>query len=217
MARSPNNLLQLGNGKLGRAIHVWSIPAVETCPGSTSLCRSVCYATQHRFRFASVKRRLEWNLRQSRHTDFVDRMTDEIRSSGVLVLRLHVAGDFYDAEYTRKWLAIVKRSPRVCFFAYTRSWRETAIMPVLEELAVCRAMRLWLSTDDESGLPTTVPATARVTYLQSARGSVPTDVDLVFRTRQLRKLPALPIVCDQETVPGKQQGVTCGSCKRCFQ
>jgi hypothetical protein len=29
------NLLTRGNGKLGEGIHVWSLPAVETCPGRT--------------------------------------------------------------------------------------------------------------------------------------------------------------------------------------
>ena len=77
-SRTP--LLQLGNSKLGRAIHVWSLPALDTCPGSTSTCRHLCYATRHRFRFESVQRRLAWNLRRSRDADFVDRMCDEIRS-----------------------------------------------------------------------------------------------------------------------------------------
>jgi hypothetical protein len=217
MARSPRSLLQLGNGKLGRAIHVWSIPAVETCPGSTAVCRGVCYALQHRFRFASVRRRLDWNWRQSRRDDFVDRMSGEIRASGVLVLRLHVAGDFYDAQYAQKWLTIVKRSPRVRFFAFTRSWRIPALVPVLKELAACRAMRLWLSTDDETGTPSAELKDARVTYLQTAPSSLPAEADLVFRVRRLRQLPALPIVCEQETSLGKQLGVTCGSCKRCFQ
>jgi hypothetical protein len=216
MAYFSTSLLQRGNSKLGQAIFAWSLPAVETCPGSTSRCRSVCYATNHRFRFQSVKRRLEWNWRQSRKSDFVDRMTSEIRSAGVLVLRLHVAGDFYDSRYAQRWLAIVKRSPRVRFYGYTRSWRLASIAPVLEELAACRAMRLWYSTDDESGAPVSIPASVRTAYLQGSDTSIPSEADLVFRPQTLRKLPALPIVCDQETASGKRLGVTCGSCARCF-
>jgi len=209
-------LLQLGNSKLGRAIHVWSLPALDTCPGSTDVCRRLCYALRHRFRFDSVKQRLAWNRRQSRRGDFVDRMIAEIRSSGVLVLRLHVAGDFYDAEYTRKWVAIVKRSPRARFYGYTRSWRIASLVPALEELAACSAMRLWYSTDDESGVPETVPPNVRIAYLQTT-SATPLSVDLVFRPQRLRTLPTLPIVCDHETASGKQQGVTCGSCARCFR
>jgi hypothetical protein len=210
-------LLQLGNSKLGRAIHVWSLPALDTCPGSTEVCRSLCYALRHRFRFASVKRRLDWNLRQSRRGDFVERMLAEIRSGGVLVLRLHVAGDFYDAEYTRKWLAIVKRSPRVRFFGYTRSWRVASIVPALGELPACGSMRLWYSTDAESGLPASVPSTGRVAYLQNLTDPPPASADLVFRPPRLRTLPASPLVCEHETPAGKQSGVTCGSCTRCFR
>ena len=217
MFDSSTPLLQLGNSKLGRAIHVWSIPAIDTCPGSTELCRNLCYALRHRFRFDSVKRRLAWNLRQSRRIDFVERMIAEIRSGGVLVLRLHVAGDFYDAEYVRKWLTIVKRSPRARFYGYSRSWLVPASVPALEELAACSAMRLWYSVDDESGVPPTVPPFVRVAYLQTTSAKLPSDVDLVFRPHRLRTLPELPIVCDSETVAGKQLAVTCGSCGRCFR
>ena len=210
-------LLQQGNSKLGRAIHVWSIPAVDTCPGSTTICRKLCYAVRHRFRFDSVKRRLAWNRQQSRRSDFVERMIAEIRSSGVLVLRLHVAGDFYDAEYVRKWLTIVKRSPRARFYGYTRSWRIASIAPALEKLAACSAMRLWYSVDDESGVPATVPTAVRIAHLQTTSIMPPSGVDLVFRPQRLRTLPELPIVCDSETVSGKQQSVTCGSCGRCFR
>lgn len=210
-------LLQLGNSKLGRAIHVWSIPALDTCPGSTEVCRNLCYALRHRFRFDSVKRRLDWNLRQSHQADFVERMSAEIRSGGVLVLRLHVAGDFYDAEYTRKWIAIVKRSPRVRFFGYTRSWRVASIVPALEELADCGSMRLWYSADAESGIPETVPPTVRITYLQDSSQPPPAGADLVFRPPRLRTLPVSPLVCEHETPAGNQSGVTCGSCTRCFR
>jgi hypothetical protein len=210
-------LLQQGNSKLGRAIHVWSIPAVDTCPGSTAICRDLCYAMRHRFRFNSVKRRLAWNLSQSRRDDFIERMIAEIRCCGALVLRLHVAGDFYDAEYTRKWLTIVKRSPRARFFAYTRSWGTASLVPALEELAACSAMRLWYSVDDESGIPESIPPSVRVAYLQTTSTMPPSGVDLVFRPQRLRTLPELPIVCDSETISGKQQSVTCGSCGRCFR
>ncbi len=217
MFDSTTPLLQLGNAKLGRAIHVWSIPAVETCPGSTAVCRKLCYALRHRFRFASVKDRLAWNRRQCDRPDFVERMIAEIRSSGVLVLRIHVAGDFYDVGYVRKWLNIVRRSPRVRFYAYSRSWRIASMASALEELAACRGMRLWFSVDAESGLPPQVPPTVRLAYLQTSSVAPPSTADLVFRPHALRTLPPSPVVCDQETSSGKRLGVTCGSCGRCFR
>ncbi|MBL9085152.1 MAG: hypothetical protein JNK76_25325 [Planctomycetales bacterium] len=217
MFDSSTPLLQHGNSKLGRAIHVWSIPALDTCPGSTAVCRELCYATRHRFRFDSVRRRLAWNRRQCDRPDFVERMVAEIRSSGVLVLRLHVAGDFYDAEYVGKWTAIVKRSPRVRFYGYTRSWRVASISHALEELAALGGVRLWWSVDEESGIPTNVPPTVRFAYLQTSSAAPPPSVDLVFRPPRLRSLPELPVVCDHETPSGRMLGVTCGSCGRCFR
>jgi hypothetical protein len=214
---SSTPLLQLGNSKLGRAIHVWSIPAIETCPGSTDVCRNLCYALRHRFRFDSVKRRLFWNLSQSLRDDFVELMTAEIRAGGVLALRLHVAGDFNTEQYVRKWVAIVKRSPRVRFFGYTRSWRIPSLVPALEELAASSAMRLWYSADEASGIPQSVPPTVRIAYLQTSTAPPPTGVDLVFRPLRLRRLPASPLVCEHETPTGRRSGVTCGSCGRCFR
>ena len=215
--QNTSGLLMQGNGKLGNAIHVWSIPALDTCPGSTSVCRTACYALRHRFRFAQVRDRLRWNWQQSRRSDFVERMVAEIRSRGVLVLRLHVAGDFPDAEYAEKWLAIVKRSPRVRFFGYTRSWRIPSIATVLEKIASLHSMRLWFSVDAETGIPEHLPQGVRLAHLQVHDGPLPADADLVFRIPRLRTLATLPIVCDSETVEGKATSVTCGSCARCFR
>jgi hypothetical protein len=210
-------LLQQGNGKLGSAIHVWSIPALDTCPGSSAICRSACYALRHRFRFQQVRDRLIWNRQQSCRDDFVDRMVAEIRTQGVLVVRLHVAGDFPDVEYARKWLAIIQQLPRVRFYGYTRSWRLPRIAAVLEQIAVLSSMRLWYSVDDETGVPACIPSAVRLAYLQTTKHPIPPLADLVFRVPPLRTLATLPIVCESETMEGKQARVTCGSCTRCFR
>lgn len=71
----------------------------------------------------NVKRRLEWCLMQSKRADFARRMIAEIKRKGVLVLRIHCAGDFMNEEYAEKWLSIMKACPRVRFYFYSRSWR----------------------------------------------------------------------------------------------
>ena len=83
------NLLGVKSGKLGEFIARFDIPAVKTCPGSSSLCRHHCYADSGRYRTPVVKRRLAWSLRQAKSEDFVQRLTEEIRRRGVLVLRIH--------------------------------------------------------------------------------------------------------------------------------
>lgn len=37
------------------------------------------------------------------------------------VIRIHVAGDFFNSEYFRAWIAIAKNKPNVLFYAYTKS------------------------------------------------------------------------------------------------
>jgi len=214
--RRQTPLLMQGNGKLGSAIHVWSLPAIESCPGSTKTCRDACYARRHRFRFASVRRRLQWNWRQCRRADFVDRMVSEIRSQGVLVLRLHVSGDFWSAAYVEQWFEIMRRAPRARCFGYTRSWRVAGVAAALEKLAALSCMRLWYSIDDETGVPDYVPPNVRLAYLQVRNEPIPSRADLAFRVQQLRKLPSLPVVCPSETTAGHSPRITCGSCARCF-
>jgi hypothetical protein len=212
----PRNLLVVKNGKMGEFIASFSIPAIRTCPGSTSLCRSACYANSGHFRRLSVRRRLSWNLRQTRCDDFVQRMIDEIRRRGVIVLRIHVAGDVYSADYARKWLTIIRASPLVKFFLYTRSWRIPEIAPVLAEMAREQNARVWYSVDAETGEPETVPPGVRLAFMQHAPEAVPQRSQLVFRTSRAKGLPkfGLPMVhCPQED----DKAVTCGSCQACFR
>ena len=208
----------MGNLKLGASIAHFDLPAGITCPGKSDLCYRHCYARQHRFRFAQVRERLAWNLRQARRGDFPERVVEEVRKKGVLVCRLHVSGDFFDAAYAAKWLAILKRCPKVRFYCYTRSYRVPAIADVLEEMAALRCMRLWYSIDAETGVPLRVPVGVRLAYLQVDADDQPELVDLLFRIRRLRreKLP-LSVLCPNEAPGGRAGAVNCGNCQRCWQ
>lgn len=90
---SVRSLLGLGNTKLGRVIAHFDLMAGSTCPGRSKICDAVCYAQSNRYRTRKVKDRLRWNYRQSLMPDFVQRMSDEIRTRGFLVVRIHVSGD----------------------------------------------------------------------------------------------------------------------------
>ena len=211
-------LLGRGNGKLGEAVYTWSLPAVTTCPGRSPVCARHCYARHGRFRTRAVRAALRRNLRAARRDDFPDRMTREIRRRGAHVVRIHVAGDFYDAAYACKWLRVLKRCPRTTFYTYTRSWREPAILPVLAALAACRNVRLWFSCDAAAAPPARVPAGVRLAYLQADEAEVPGGTRLVFRVRRLRgqrpRRVSLSLVC-----PGERPGLptTCSECQRCWQ
>lgn len=219
MGKVVRPLLQQGNGKLGQAISVWSLPAVSTCPGRSSICEQWCYAKTGHFLLPSVKERLEWNLAQTLRDDFVARMVNEIRRKGLLVIRIHSSGDFGTAEYAAKWMEIMKQCPKARYYAYSRSYRVPEIAAVLEQMAQLRCFRLWYSIDAETGVPLSVPVGVRLAYLQ-VENDTPELCDLYFRVRRLRKdrqkRIGLTMICPSETVQGKDRGITCGSCRHCF-
>jgi hypothetical protein len=76
-----------------------------------------------------VQDRLQENLDAARADDFVPRVVAEIRRRGVHTLRVHVSGDFFSADYARKWLDVARQSRRTRFYAYTRSWRVEDVLP----------------------------------------------------------------------------------------
>lgn len=217
--RTVRHLLVSGNDKLSAGVFHFDLPAVRTCPGKTPLCRSHCYATTGRFRYPQVQERLAWNLRQALRKDFVDRLAAELYRKGVLLMRWHVAGDFFSPDYARKALAVVDRSEHCTFWAYTRSWRVPAVFEVLKELAVRPNMTLWLSADADTGPPPVVPRGCKVAWMQTTEGEDTCGADLVFRIRPLRRLPlpiALP-VCPTDTPEGKERGVSCATCQTCWR
>jgi hypothetical protein len=218
---SVRRLLTRGNGKLGEAIHVWSIPAVTTCPGRSSLCEAACYARGGRFRAHTIQDRLAENLDAALADDFVPRVVAEVRRQGVHTLRVHVAGDFFSSEYVHKWATIACNCPRTTFYAYSRSWRVPEIAPALADLARLHNFKLWYSIDRETGAPAEVPPDVRVAYLLAGPGDSPSGADLAFRTRRLRREPArrlgLTLVCPTENGEPRAADTTCTSCRRCYE
>lgn len=221
----PDSLLAAGNSKLGKAIFSFSIPAITTCPGKSGRCSRFCYAARGHFVFPANQSRQQSNLAMTQSPDFIRRMKRDLRKTGASVVRIHVAGDFYDADYIEKWRIIAKLSPRVTFFAYTRSWRVDALVAPLTSLAAVPNMRLWLSEDRETG-----PAIAMV---NARRASLVIDdldallvspsADLVFRdqkraTTETRVKQILGVrVCPHEQGADMRDRVTCASCRICFK
>jgi hypothetical protein len=217
----PRNLLVLGNRKLGESIHAWSIPAIDTCPGRSSRCERHCYARSGHFRYASVQQRLEQNLDAALADAFERRIAKEVRRRRVHTLRIHVSGDFFSPEYTRKWVRIARCCTTTIFYAYTRSWRTAEIVPALVELAALPNVRLWYSADQETGMPAERPPGVEIAYLQTDPGEeIPQGVGVVFRVRHLRHERrwriGLAVVCPTETGLPRAKEQTCTTCARCF-
>lgn len=81
-------------------------------------------------------------------------------------------------------------------------------------------VRLWFSSDAETGPPTDVPPGVRLAYLQTDRDEQPFG-DLIFRVRPLRGLPPsrspLAVVCPTEVAVPRRPDVTCTSCRLCHR
>jgi hypothetical protein len=211
------NLLQQGNTKLGEGIYTFSLPAVTTCPGSSPACRKECYALRGRFRF--LRKAYRRYLAASKADNFAPQMAAEIRRRWAGCVRIHVSGDFYSAEYVRKWVAVARACPGTRFFAYTRSWRNADIVEALEELARCRNVRLWYSCDHDTGIPAHVPSRVKLAWMQTVADDLPPRADLVFRVQRLRKTVAkrvaLALVCPVENGATGHR-TDCGRCRVCI-
>lgn len=131
-------MLTQGNHKLGgRLIWSFSLPSArsDVCIGMSELCQKHCYARRmEKFRPA-VLARYEANHRLSLSPDFARRVRAFLVARDIAVVRLHVGGDFYSPAYARKWLRVMRRSPQVRFYFYTRAWRDEAMRGNLERMA----------------------------------------------------------------------------------
>lgn len=214
--RSVVRLLRRGNAKLGESIFHFDLPAATTCPGRSPLCERLCYARRGRFNTVQTRKRLANNLRLSRRADFASLLLAEIRRLGVVLLRLHVSGDFFSSEYARAWLEVMRRCEGVRFYFYSRSWRVPSIEPILAQMAALSNCRAWYSVDSDTGLPQEVPPGVRLAHLQAEEDPPPQRANLIFRDRSVRHLTPLPLLCPAELGTHESEPTNCGSCGRCW-
>lgn len=208
-------LFRKGNSKLGKNVGVWSLQAIKTCPGSSEACRAVCYATDNFFRMPTHTRLYQKNLRRSKSSKFVEEAVKEIHKKKLHILRIHVAGDFYDADYVEKWAQIVKQCPQTRFYAYTRSWVVPAIKPALRKLSKLPNMQLWLSFDKAMPVPRTAER-VKLAYMSLDDQDWPpakSNPDLVFRNNRKTVFKRDPVT-DALVCP-VENGVTHTTCDRC--
>lgn len=223
------NLLSKGaNRKLGKNVFCFNLPVIGTCPGSSSVCRSACYARPGQGYFGYHQKRYLDNLQDAEALDFAERMCSEIRRRKVKRLRIHSSGDFYSVEYIRKWRQVLMAS-RLKAWAYTRSWRVPELLVELKYLAALPNMQLQFSTDVETGLPPLVRG-VKVNFLQVQEELMQDSsgrVDLVFREKQVGREPAkrlaLPMASTPALICPNYQGtelgkhITCEECGFCVE
>lgn len=111
---------------------IFNLPAVKTCPFATEHCKSACYAKKAENFRPNVLPCRERNFEDSKKNTFVPDIIAQIektlkskKAQGKKVLfRIHESGDFYNKEYTNKWIQIAKHfenDNRIVFLAYTKS------------------------------------------------------------------------------------------------
>lgn len=132
-----------GNMKLGPDIYTYSrLPGriMGTCPGATKECQDICYAMR------VIDTPDVWDI-WTKNSEVED--VPEELPPGAKIVRIHVSGDFSSVHYIQEWQTLVRANPDVDFFAYTRSWRVSELLPALEELRAYSNMQLFASVDFE--------------------------------------------------------------------
>lgn len=166
------------------------------------------------FQLPSVQLRYKDNFKVTQKSFFVEDICAEIAKKKVRVVRIHVSGDFYSADYVDKWLEIVDRFPAVTFYAYTRSWRVAEQRKKLNKLADRPNVRLWWSLDSETGCPKKVPTNVRLAYMSTGLLDVPDyPVDLIFRDYPIRRIVQKKI--NEALVCPAENGISHLTCEKC--
>jgi len=217
-------MLTPGNHKLGGHL-IWGfgLPSgtPDTCPGLSETCRTHCYAVAfERYRPAAAAK-CRRNLALARRRDFERLVRAFLVLHRVRVVRVHVGGDYFSARYARKWLRVMRRSPRTLFYFYSRSWRVAAIKAVIDRMAELPNCRAWYSIDNSTDLPADVPPRVRLAWLMTAPDDdPPAGTHLVFRIRRLRHRSAAVSgspVCPGEDGVARSRPVTCDHCGHCWR
>ncbi|MYW96239.1 hypothetical protein G3I59_37930 [Amycolatopsis rubida] len=95
----------------------------NTCP-SAGVCASACYARNGTYRFPTVLRRHQENLRYVLDDlpGWTAEMTSELAHPKFADswVRIHDSGDFFSHDYLSAWLRVITSTPATRFYAYTK-------------------------------------------------------------------------------------------------
>lgn len=108
----PAFVVKLGNGK-----------AYNACPNA-GVCANACYARAGSYNFGNVRAAHTRNLERTLfdlegwEADMAAELSNKRYRGGHV--RIHDAGDFHSDPYTSAWLRIIRNTPDVTFYAYTK-------------------------------------------------------------------------------------------------
>jgi len=104
----------------------FGIPAYKTASGKITCpfakdCVKYCYAQKGAYSWSNVKPAFEKRYELTKDSNFVQIMTDAIKSKKATHIRIHDSGDFYSNKYILDWFTIAVNNPNVVFYFYTKS------------------------------------------------------------------------------------------------
>lgn len=182
-----------GNLKLDKRILIWNLPAIKTCPGASTACKSYCYALKAERVYPSARHSREKNLLFSKREDFVQQIVSYLEKRPETIVRLHESGDFYSQHYLEAWKAIARSLPSKTFYAYTKSY----YMP-----------HFWDNMPDNMRI------------IQSVESRFPHMVDWNRSTARVieRKEERLPFefICPEQLAKRLGRQLKCGECSLCW-
>lgn len=146
---SPGNSKLGKTGKFYKSVFVWNLPSVVTCPGASSWCLTHCYNADAREAKFPVEEWLKnWWMTLNRPEILKDTIAQQIvDAEKPCAIRIHSSGDFYSKAYINFWIDIISSVDDTFFWAYTRSWADTDLFPVLDKLRSIKNMELFASWD----------------------------------------------------------------------
>lgn len=92
---------------------------IKTCPNAGA-CAASCYARQGFYNFSKVSDAYERRLAFTRSRDFVSVMAHEIERKKLRAMRWNDSGDFYSLAYLQKAFRVMRQTPDVRHYAYTK-------------------------------------------------------------------------------------------------
>jgi hypothetical protein len=132
-----------GNSKLGNKIYTfsllsgWSCPNAKDCmskavmnestnklsiqdgPDTKFRCFSASQEAQYKGTYAARKH--NFDLVKKENSDTIVNLIKTSLPKKSTIIRIHVAGDFFNQKYFDAWLQVAREMPNIIFYAYTKS------------------------------------------------------------------------------------------------
>jgi hypothetical protein len=202
--------LEQGNSKIGtsggpyKAVFVWNLPAIASCPGASNWCKKHCYNGDdlpEKFHLDRWRNNLAWANEHPKTLSaaILDQLQHAPQPTAV---RVHSSGDFYSNEYIDLWATIAASASSTAFWAYTRSWQSKELQIALDRLRGQKNFELFASWDQSMPTP---PSGWRASYVYMGHDRASMGVG--------HNLPGNRLVCPEQL----GRTANCASCGYCIE